>query len=327
MANPKASIGLVGDSSAGKSVALSLLYLTARDKSIDDPDKFILDFDPATAQVFRDIAGPMEKGRFPGATQKGQLSRVSLNLKYSKIPKVKLPKGLIAKQSPTSKLVWKNISMKINDIAGEEIKETLIAVKDAQTPAEMLEKIGNNDQVKELLSNQAFIVILDGEKLSNADSTVDLDYDTLTLLSAMSNYREKVTKKSFNGLCFLITKWDLFAKLIAEDIEDTNIKNLIRTQIPNTMSYLNSLEKNSIMQTNSVPWLASRISVKTDDNGKTLQTPVLDTNGNALTTPDGEEITAPEIRKPLRENYSTETYDYILGWIEAMESSFFDFLK
>ena len=144
MVNPKASIGLVGDSSAGKSVALSLLYLTARDKSIDDPDRFILDFDPATAQVFRDIAGPMEKGRFPGATQKGQLSRVALNLKYSKIPKVKLPKGLMAKKSPTNKLVWKNISMKINDIAGEEIKETLIAVKDAETPAEMLEKIGNN---------------------------------------------------------------------------------------------------------------------------------------------------------------------------------------
>ena len=81
------------------------------------------------------------------------------------------------------------------------------------------------------------------------------------------------------------------------------------------------------MQTNSVPWLASRINVKTDDNGNVLQTPVLDNDGNALTTPDGEEITAPEIRKPLRENYSTETYDYILGWIEAMERSFFDFLK
>ena len=323
----KASVGLVGDSSAGKSVALSLLYLTARNKSIDNPDKFTIGLDPATSQIFRATAGPMEKGRFPGATQKGQLSRIALELRYSTIPKVKIPPILAGKKSPTNPLFWKNISIRLNDIAGEEIKETLIAAADSRTTRELLEHIGTNEQIKEMLSNNAFIIILDGAKLSSRKKTVNLDYDTMTLITAMKKYREMVTKNSFRGLCFLITKWDVFAKQFADSTESTNVKELIKSEIPNTISILNELERNKIMDADHIPWLASRVDVKTDDNGKILETPVTDDDDNPLVTPDGEAIIAPEIKYPLNENYSSDTYEYILGWIESLESSFLDILR
>jgi len=94
----KASIGLLGDRSSGKSVAMSLLWITARNKSIQAPDKFIVDANPQALQIFQANAGSLEKNRFPSATMKGALSEVQLKFRFSTMPNIKLPSILRTKK-------------------------------------------------------------------------------------------------------------------------------------------------------------------------------------------------------------------------------------
>lgn len=324
----KASIGLLGDRSAGKSVAMSLLWLTARDKSNAAPDKFIVDANPRALQIFQDNAGSLERRRFPSATLKGALSTVELKFRFSTIPNIRFPKILRSKKLPTNAFLWKNVTMTINDIAGEDIKEALISAAKATDSRGLMESIGDNEDVKALLSNQAFIVLIDGEKLSHRDACVTLDYDVATIISALYNYRKYYDKKSFNGLIFVISKWDVFAKKHADIITDSDdVKNIVKQLVPTTMNAINTLERDHIMKSDSIPWLQSRIDVLRDDNGEVILTPITNTDGTTKLLPDGEEDKGPEIKTPLDKHYSVETYEEILGWIESLETSFLDVFR
>ena len=320
----KASIGLLGDRSSGKSVAMSLLWLTARNKSIQAPDKFIVDVDPRSLQIFQDNAGSLERKRFPSATMKGALSQVQLKFRFSTIPNIKIPSILRSKKHFPSKFLWKNVTMTINDIAGEDIKDTLVSAAKIQDTRGLMESIGDNDQIKQLLNNQAFIIMLDGEKLTNNDSCVALDYEVATIISALQNYRKLINKRSFNGLVFIISKWDVFAKNLGDSIDSDDVKELVKPLIPTTVNAINTLERDNIMKADTIPWLPSRLDVLRDDNGDEMLTPITNTDGTPRLLPDGEEDKGPEIKTPLTEHYSVDTYEEVLGWIQSLETSFLD---